>query len=329
MTAYVPDNPDIYDEFLTGAFQYLNYLSDIFEVPADVRERRIRAYADRLSTHLGAGRPHLPRTHLHGVRQKLVLIRRSCTNRHCWCWTSRSSVSTRGVLPREGDAARAGRWRARPCSSANACWKWWRSCATKVAYHQTGALRSYGPTADVVGDESLGRVPRHDRPERVGVFQGTVHSAAEDTAAGAVRHQQGAHADPRRPKRTLALAALVVATVVLFLQHYSAGGRRARQIKTWPEAVPLVAVLVGRDRRRGAAFPPKLNGVLFGFKGLRPGDVASRCPRRRWLLSRIASLYAMSLLFGVLVMVPAFAVYASAAGVSRGQGSRAWRCPSC
>ena len=39
VTAYVPDNPDIY-EFLTG-IQYLNYISDIFEVPVDVRERRI------------------------------------------------------------------------------------------------------------------------------------------------------------------------------------------------------------------------------------------------------------------------------------------------
>ena len=39
-------------------------------------------------------------------------------------------------------------------------------------------------------------------------------------------------------------------------------------------------------------------------------------PTSSVVLSRIASLYAMSLLFGVLVMVPAFAVYASAAGVS-------------
>ena len=70
MTAYVPDNPDIY-EFLTG-IQYLNYLSDIFEVPADVRERRIRAYADRLSLTSALG--DLISSYSHGMRQKLVLI---------------------------------------------------------------------------------------------------------------------------------------------------------------------------------------------------------------------------------------------------------------
>ena len=80
MTAYVPDNPDIY-EFLTG-IQYLNYLSDIFEVPADVRERRIRRWATSS-----------PRTRTACARSWCSSAR-SCTNRHCWCWTSRSSVST-------------------------------------------------------------------------------------------------------------------------------------------------------------------------------------------------------------------------------------------
>ena len=66
----MPDNPYIY-EFLTG-IQYLNYLSDIFEVPADVRERRIRAYADRLSLTSALG--DLISSYSHGMRQKLVLI---------------------------------------------------------------------------------------------------------------------------------------------------------------------------------------------------------------------------------------------------------------
>lgn len=59
----------------------------------------------------------------------------------------------------------------------------------------------------------------------------------------------------------------------------------------------------------------KTNGVLFGFKDY---DLVMSLPvpTSSVVLSRIASLYAMSLLFGVLVMVPAFAVYASAAGVS-------------
>lgn len=91
MTAYVPDNPDIY-EFLTG-IQYLNYLSDIFEVPADVRERRIRAYADRLSltSALGDLISSYTRT---ACARSWCSSARSCTNRRCWCWTSRSSAST-------------------------------------------------------------------------------------------------------------------------------------------------------------------------------------------------------------------------------------------
>ena len=69
VTAYVPDNPDIY-EFLTG-IQYLNYISDIFQVPADVREARIRQCADRLGLTSALG--DLVFSYSHGMRQKLVL----------------------------------------------------------------------------------------------------------------------------------------------------------------------------------------------------------------------------------------------------------------
>ena len=150
------------------------------------------------------------------------------------------------------------------------------------------------------------------------------------------------HADPAKAKRTLALAALVVAAVVLFASAYSAGVAQGLVQIGLAEAVPLVAVLVGAIAGAVAAFL-KTNGVLFGFKDY---DLVMSLPvpTSSVVLSRIASLYAMSLLFGVLVMVPAFAVYASAAGVSAGRGaclgrrasarcrrsgSRAWRCPSC
>ena len=70
LTAYVPDNPDIY-EFLTG-MQYLDYMADIFEVPADLRAQRIDAYAERLSIADDLG--SLISAYSHGMRQKLVLI---------------------------------------------------------------------------------------------------------------------------------------------------------------------------------------------------------------------------------------------------------------
>ena len=40
MTAYIPDNPDLYD-YITG-IQYLNYMCDMFSVPAKERVSRIQ-----------------------------------------------------------------------------------------------------------------------------------------------------------------------------------------------------------------------------------------------------------------------------------------------
>ena len=69
-TAYVPDNPDVY-EFLTG-MQYLDYIADVFEVPAALRHERIRAHAERLGIAQDLG--SLISAYSHGMRQKLVLI---------------------------------------------------------------------------------------------------------------------------------------------------------------------------------------------------------------------------------------------------------------
>lgn len=68
--AYVPDNPDIY-EFMTG-LQYLTYLADVFQVPADQRAARISALAERLELADSLG--SAVSTYSHGMRQKLVLI---------------------------------------------------------------------------------------------------------------------------------------------------------------------------------------------------------------------------------------------------------------
>ena len=43
--AYIPDNPDLY-EYLTG-IQYLNFIADVFSIPAGEREALIRQHADR------------------------------------------------------------------------------------------------------------------------------------------------------------------------------------------------------------------------------------------------------------------------------------------
>lgn len=68
--AYIPDNPDLYD-FMTG-IQYLNFVADIFGVPASVRTERIHKYADlfELTGDLGQS----VSSYSHGMKQKLAII---------------------------------------------------------------------------------------------------------------------------------------------------------------------------------------------------------------------------------------------------------------
>lgn len=68
--AYIPDNPDLY-EFMTG-IGYLNFISDIFKVPADVRKERIEKYADSLELKNDLGSQIS--SYSHGMKQKLALI---------------------------------------------------------------------------------------------------------------------------------------------------------------------------------------------------------------------------------------------------------------
>ncbi len=68
--AYLPDNPELYP-YLTG-IQYLNFIADIFRIPADIRAERIRDYAARFQlTDALAG---VISTYSHGMKQRLALI---------------------------------------------------------------------------------------------------------------------------------------------------------------------------------------------------------------------------------------------------------------
>lgn len=68
--AYIPDNPDLYD-YMTG-ITYLNFIADIFAVPADVRKERIDRYAQifSLTDDLGSAISG----YSHGMKQKLAII---------------------------------------------------------------------------------------------------------------------------------------------------------------------------------------------------------------------------------------------------------------
>lgn len=70
VTAYSPDNPDIYD-FLTG-IQYLNFVADLFKVDKNTREERIKKYGDifEITPDLGS----LISSYSHGMKQKVAII---------------------------------------------------------------------------------------------------------------------------------------------------------------------------------------------------------------------------------------------------------------
>ena len=70
VTAYIPDNPDLYEN-LTG-IQYLNFVADIFALDASERETRIRKYGDifEITGDLG----DLIGAYSHGMKQKLAII---------------------------------------------------------------------------------------------------------------------------------------------------------------------------------------------------------------------------------------------------------------
>ncbi len=70
MFAYIPDNPDLYDN-LTG-IQYLNFIADIYGISKTDRETSIRYYADKLELMKNLG--DNINSYSHGMKQKLAII---------------------------------------------------------------------------------------------------------------------------------------------------------------------------------------------------------------------------------------------------------------
>ncbi|EEL85669.1 ABC transporter ATP-binding protein [Bacillus cereus] len=68
--AYIPDNPDLYEQ-LTG-IQYLNFVADVFKVSAKDREKEIQKYGDafEITPYLG----DLISSYSHGMKQKVAII---------------------------------------------------------------------------------------------------------------------------------------------------------------------------------------------------------------------------------------------------------------
>jgi len=70
MMAYIPDNPDLYEN-LTG-IAYLNFFADIYGVDRPTREERIKKYAEAFELLPALG--DQISSYSHGMKQKLALI---------------------------------------------------------------------------------------------------------------------------------------------------------------------------------------------------------------------------------------------------------------
>ena len=68
--AYIPDNPDLYD-YMSG-IKYLNFIADIFGIPAAERQEKIRKYADLFELTGDLAQPIS--AYSHGMKQKLAVI---------------------------------------------------------------------------------------------------------------------------------------------------------------------------------------------------------------------------------------------------------------
>lgn len=70
ITAYIPDNPDLYENLT--AIQYLDFIADVFEIDEEKRKDVIKKYADMFEITDSLG--DLISSYSHGMKQKLAII---------------------------------------------------------------------------------------------------------------------------------------------------------------------------------------------------------------------------------------------------------------
>lgn len=70
VTAYIPDNPDLYEN-LTG-IQYLNFIADVFDLSKEEREARIKEYSEKFEITEALG--DMISSYSHGMKQKVAII---------------------------------------------------------------------------------------------------------------------------------------------------------------------------------------------------------------------------------------------------------------
>ena len=152
--AYIPDNPDLYD-FMSG-IKYLNFVADIFSIPADVRAERIRKYADVFELTEDLAQPI--NAYSHGMKQKLAVI-------SAWIHAPKLIVMDEPFVGLDPKAAHLLKEMMREhCDAGGAIFfsthvlEVAEKLCDKVAIIKEGRLIKAGTMEEVKGDESLEEV---------------------------------------------------------------------------------------------------------------------------------------------------------------------------
>lgn len=151
VTAYIPDNPDIY-EHLTG-IQYLNFIGDLYHVSKADREARIQTYSDefQITSRLG----DMISSYSHGMKQKLAIIS-ALIHRPKLLVLDEPFV---GLDPKAAHTLKG--IMAELCRNGSAIFfsthvlDVAEKLCNKIAIIKAGKLITYGKTEEVKGDHSL------------------------------------------------------------------------------------------------------------------------------------------------------------------------------
>lgn len=153
-TAYIPDNPDLYD-YMTG-IKYLNFVADIFAVDEKTRGERIKKYADLFELTNDLGQPIA--SYSHGMKQKLAVI-------SAWLHEPKLIIMDEPFVGLDPKASHLLKGMMRDvCSNGGAIFfsthvlEVAEKLCDKVAIIKNGKLIRSGTMEDVRGDDSLEEV---------------------------------------------------------------------------------------------------------------------------------------------------------------------------
>ena len=151
VTAFLPDNPDLY-EFMSG-ISFLNFIADLYDIPAGARTQRIEKYADAFELTGNLGSPI--GSYSHGMRQKLALI-------SAFIRQPKLLILDEPMVGLDPSASHIMKeFLAELCAGGSSVFfsthvlEVAEKLCDKIAIIKQGQLIRYGDTEDVVGDSSL------------------------------------------------------------------------------------------------------------------------------------------------------------------------------